>query len=585
MAQPTSEGVILSTCPPTLYRSKSMVKNSNPKFIYVDSSLTDLAMTDGDSLTSIAAERNTIAQLLSIGTALSDCLNLTELLDLILAKSREITCSDAGSVYLIDRSHGEPKLIFRAAQNDSLPNLPFQLATIPLNPESLAGYVATTGESLNIPDAYAISDNVPYKFDRYFDLEFAYRTVSVLVLPMQNRDGETIGVLQLIDRKLKADLQITPANALSITQPYSEWEQQIVRSLASQAAISIERNHLLESIEELFAGFITASVQVIESRDPTTAGHSERVAKLSVRLSQEVNSIEAGILANIRFSDRQLQEIRYAALLHDFGKISIPEAIVQKGKKLYPHQLAELSHRFNLLRRTWELANADRKVSHLLSPPIDLQHQAGDNCLHCGYLQQLDRELTTKLDRLQSYWELLNKLNQPDVVRTPEFAQQLDTIVTDLQALARYTYRDLDGNSQPLLTSTEIEQLLIPRGTLTAAERSIVESHVSHTYDFLRKIPWTKHLQSVPNIAHAHHEKLDGSGYPQGLMAASIPVQSQIMTIADIYDALTASDRPYKPRLPVDRSLAILHQEADLGKLDRHLLELFEQRQVYSVLS
>jgi HD-GYP domain-containing protein (c-di-GMP phosphodiesterase class II) len=562
-----------------------MVKKSNPKFIYVDSSLTDLAISTGDSITSIAAERNTIEQLLSIGTALSDCLNLTELLDLILAKSREITCSDAGSVYLIDRSHGEPKLIFRAAQNDSLPNLPFQLASIPLNPESLAGYVATTGESLNIPDAYAIGDNVPYKFDRHFDREFVYRTVSVLVLPMQNREGETIGVLQLIDRKLKADLQITPANALSITQPYSAWEQQIVRSLASQAAISIERNHLLESIEELFAGFITASVQVIESRDPTTAGHSERVAKLSVRLSQEVNSIESGLIANIRFSDRQIQEIRYAALLHDFGKISIPEAIVQKGKKLYPHQLAELSHRFNLLRRTWELASADLKVTYLLNPPIDLQHQAGDNCLHCGYLQQLDRELTAKLDRLQSYWELLNRLNQPDVVRTPEFAEKLDTIVTDLQELARYTYRDLDGNLQPLLTPIEIEQLLIPRGTLTAAERLVVESHVSHTYDFLRKIPWTKHLQSVPDIAHAHHEKLDGTGYPQGLMAAAIPVQSQIMTIADIYDALTASDRPYKPRLPVDRSLAILYQEADLGKLDRHLLELFEQRQVYSVLN
>jgi HD-GYP domain-containing protein (c-di-GMP phosphodiesterase class II) len=562
-----------------------MANNFYPEFMDVDHSLAELVCESSDVLTSVAAERHTIAQLLSIGTALSDCLNLTELLDLILAKSREITCSDAGSVYLIDRSHGEPKLIFRAAQNDSLPNLPFQLATMPLNPQSLAGYVATTGESLNIPDAYAIGDNVPYQFDRHFDLEFDYRTVSVLVLPMQNREGETIGVLQLIDRKLQADARITPANALCVTQPYSEWEQQIVRSLASQAAISIERNHLLESIEGLFAGFITASVQVIESRDPTTAGHSERVAKLSVRLSQEVNSITTGRLADIHFSDRQIQEINYASLLHDFGKISIPEAIVQKGKKLYPHQLAELSHRFNLLRRTWELATADLKVAHLLNPPIDLQHQAGDNCLHCGYLQQLDRELAAKLDRLQSYWELLNQLNQPDVVRTAEFAEKLDTIVTDLQALAQYTYRDLDGNLQPLLTPIEIDQLLIPRGTLTSAERLIVESHVSHTYDFLCKIPWTKHLQDVPKIAHAHHEKLDGSGYPQRLIAADIPIQSQMMTIADIYDALTASDRPYKPRLSVERSLAILHQEANAGKLDRHLLELFEQRQVYAVLS
>ena len=537
------------------------------------------------SLTSIAAERHTISQLLAIGTALSDCLNLTELLDLILAKSREITCSDAGSVYLIDRSHGEPKLIFKAAQNDSLPHLSFELASIPLNLESLAGYVATTSESLNIPDAYALPDNVPYKFDRHFDLEFAYRTVSVLVLPMQNRDGETIGVLQLIDRKLNADFRITPTNALSITQPYSDWEQQIVRALASQAAISIERNHLLDSIEELFAGFITASVQVIESRDPTTAGHSERVAKLSLRLSEEVNRVESGILAPLRFSDRQLQEIRYAALLHDFGKVSIPEQIVHKSKKLYPHQLTELNHRFNLLRQNWKLECAEQKFNYLLNPPIAARHQPGDNCLHCGYVSQLDLDLNTKLDRLQSYWELVTKLNQPDVVNTSEFAQQLETIVTDLHQLAQYSYRDLDGNCQPLLTPTEIEQLLIPRGTLTATERAIVESHVSHTYDFLCQIPWTKHLQDVPKIAGSHHEKLDGSGYPRGLTTAEIPVQSQIMTIADIYDALTASDRPYKPRLSLDRSLSILRQEAAAGKLNHHLLELFEQRQVYSVLT
>jgi HD-GYP domain-containing protein (c-di-GMP phosphodiesterase class II) len=562
-----------------------MVKSSSSEFMYVDSSLADLAISSLDSLTSIAAERSTIEQLLEIGTALSDCLNLTELLDLILSKSRELTCSDAGSVYSIDRSHGEPKLIFKAAQNDSLPHLCFESASMPLNLESLAGYVAITGESLNIHDAYALPHNVPYKFDRHFDREFAYRTVSVLVIPMQNREGETIGVLQLIDRKLKADLQITPENALSITQPYSDWEQQIMRSLASQAAISIERNHLIESIEELFAGFITASVQVIESRDPTTAGHSERVSKLSVRLSQEVNSVSSGRLASIRFNERQIEEIRYAALLHDFGKISIPESIVQKGKKLYPHQLIELSYRFNLLRRTWELECAEQKFTHLLNPPLEHRHQAGENCQHCGYLQQLDLELNAKLDRLQAYWELLNKLNQPDVVCTPEFAQKLDTIVTDLQELARYTYRDLDGNLQPLLTPAEIEQLLIPRGSLTADERSIVESHVSHTYDFLRKIPWTKHLRNVPKIAGSHHEKLDGSGYPRGLTASEIPVQSQIMTIADIYDALTASDRPYKSRLPLDRTLAILHQEAAAGKLETNLLELFEQRQVYSVLS
>jgi HD-GYP domain-containing protein (c-di-GMP phosphodiesterase class II) len=551
----------------------------------VDSRLAHSMQTFSGSLTSIAAERHTIEQLLEIGMALSDCLDLTQLLDLILTKSREITCSDAGSVYLVDRHQAEPKLIFRAAQTDSLPDLAFELTTIPLNPESLAGYVATTGEILNIPDAYAIPYDFPYKFDRHFDLASAYRTVSVLVLPMQNRDGETIGVLQLIDRKLKADLRITPENALSITQPYSEWEQQIVRSLASQAAISIERNQLLESIEDLFAGFVTASVQVIENRDPTTAGHSERVAKLSVRLSEEVNSVGSGALQLIQFSDRQLQEIRYAALLHDFGKISVPAEIIQKGKKLYPHQLTELHHRFNLLRRTWELESTQQKFGYLLNSPLADRHQLGDNCGHCIYLHQLDLDLQARLDRLQSYWQLLNQLNQPNVISTPEFATKIDVVVADLQQLAKYNYLDLDGNFHPLLTTQEIEQLLIPRGTLTDDERLIVESHVMHTYDFLKKIPWTKQLQNVPQIAGSHHEKLDGSGYPHRLMAAEIPVQSKIMAIADIYDALTASDRPYKPKLSIERSLSILHQEAGAGKLDRDLLALFEQRQVFAVLS
>jgi HD-GYP domain-containing protein (c-di-GMP phosphodiesterase class II) len=551
----------------------------------LDSRLADSILTGSDPLTSIAADQNTIEQLLEIGIALSDCLNLTELLDLILTKSREITCSDAGSVYLVDRSQAEPRLIFKAAQNDSLQNLAFELKTIPLNPTSLTGYVATTGESLNIPDAYTIPADVPYKFDRHFDLEHAYRTVSVLVLPMQNRDGETIGVLQLIDRKLKADFRITATNARSITQPYSAWEQQLVRSLASQAAISIERNHLIESIEDLFAGFVTASVHAIESRDPTTAGHSERVAQLSVRLSEEVNTIDRGILQSIQFSDRQLQEIRYAALLHDFGKVSIPETIVQKGLKLYPHQLTELNHRFNLLRRTWELESTQQKFGYLLNSPLAHHHQLGDNCGHCIHLQQLDLDLQTRLDRLQSYWQLLNQLNQPNVIFTPEFAAKIDVVVADLQQLAKYNYLDLDGNFHPLLTTEEIEQLLIPRGTLTNDERLIVESHVTHTYDFLKKIPWTKHLQNVPQIAGSHHEKLDGSGYPYGLVAAEIPVQSKIMAIADIYDALTASDRPYKPKLSIKRSLGILHQEAGAGKLDRDLLALFEQRQVFSVLS
>lgn len=537
-----------------------------------------------DDITGVAAERGIIEQLLAIGTALSGNLNLEELLHLILSKSRDITCSDAGSVYLIDRGGSEPKLVFKAAQTHSLPHISFREMTIPLTMDSLAGYVALTGESLNIPDAYALPMNVAYHFDPQFDRNFAYRTVSVLVLPMQNREGETIGVLQLINRKFAGEIRITPDNALSVTQGYSDWEQQIIRSLASQAAISIERNHLLESIEELFAGFIKAAVKAIEQRDPSTAGHSERVAQLSLRLSQEVNDVKFGSLAEIHFNDRQLQEIRYAALLHDFGKVSIPEAILQKEKKLYPHQLQQIRDRFAIIQRNWQIECAEAKFAYLFNSPLPHQHRSATPCLHCSYAEQLDRELQAKIDRLQHYWELINRINEPKVLSSLEFQENLDAIARDLEELARYTYRDFEGNLQPLLTPAEIEQLLVPRGTLTPSERLAIESHVIHTYHFLQQIPWTKHLQNVPHIAGSHHEKLDGSGYPHHLTAADIPIPAQIMAIVDIYDALTAHDRPYKPRLSLDRTLGILRQDAAAGKLNAEILAVFEQRRVYSIL-
>ncbi|MDY7021602.1 MAG: GAF domain-containing protein, partial [Cyanobacteriota bacterium] len=303
----------------------------------------------------LAKQAELIEQLLDIGAALSSTQDLSTLLNLILEKSREITYSDAGSVYLLDTSDGTPKLLFKVAQNASLPNLSFREFAIPLTDGSLAGYVALTSESLNIPDAYQLPPDKPYRLDSSFDRDISYRTRSVLVLPMQNRQGETIGVLQLINRKVKPDVTLVPENTLEMTQPYGEWEERILRSLASEAAISIERNTLQDNIESLFEGFVKASVQVIEERTPSTFGHSERVAKLTVRLAEEINQVTTGPLAEVDFSDRQIQEIRYSALLHDFGKIGIPETILRKSKKLYPYQLDGIRQRFALARRTLEL--------------------------------------------------------------------------------------------------------------------------------------------------------------------------------------------------------------------------------------
>jgi HD-GYP domain-containing protein (c-di-GMP phosphodiesterase class II) len=546
-----------------------------------------LTLESQELLQEASAERvELIEQLLAIGTALSSTNNLDELLHLILSKSREITCSDAGSVYLINRNEESPTLLFKVAQNDSIPNNPFQEFAMPLTRKSLAGYVALTGESLNLPDAYNLPPDVPYQLDRSFDTTMPYRTCSALVLPMQDQDGEIIGVLQLINRKVKPDLVLTTENAIVVTQPYSQWEERIVRSLASQAAISIERNHLQKSIENLFEGFVRASVQIIEARDPTTSGHSERVAELTVRLSEEASSITSGPLRLIQFSDRQIQEIRYAALLHDFGKVGIPEAILGKRKKLYPDQLEIIRHRFALARRTLEMECAQNKFKYLLEHP---SHKHGDDttntgCSHCQKLEQLDKQLTQTIEAIEYYWEFIRELNEPDVVIRRDFQAFSEETSAQLAALTQYTYRDIDGETKPLITEAEMTQLLVPRGNLTNQERLGIEAHVTHTYHFLRRIPWTKHLKDVATIAYGHHEKLDGSGYPQGLKQEEIPLQTQMLTVADIYDALTASDRPYKRRLPLETALKILRQEAAKNKINGDLVELFEQRQVFTVL-
>lgn len=527
-----------------------------------------------------------IEQLLAIGSALSSTNKLDDLLHLILSKSREITCSDAGSVYLIDRSETSPKLLFKVAQNDSIPNNPFQEFAIPLTRKSLAGYVALTGESLNLPDAYNLPADVPYELDRSFDTNMPYRTCSVLVLPMQDQDREIIGVLQLINRKLRSDIVLTTENAIKVTQPYSEWEERIVRSLASQAAISIERNQLQKSIENLFEGFVRASVQIIEARDPTTSGHSERVAELTVRLSEEARSITNGPLRLVQFSDRQIQEIRYAALLHDFGKVGIPEAILGKRKKLYPEQLEIIRHRFALAQRTLEMECAQNKFKYLLEHPSH-EHRnetSESGCCHCQKLGQFDNQLTQTLETLDYYLEFIQELNEPDVVIRRDFQAFSEETSAQLAALSRYTYRDINGEIKPLITEAEMTQLLVHRGNLTPQERLGIEAHVTHTYHFLKRIPWTKHLKDVPFIAYGHHEKLDGSGYPQGLKKEEIPIQTQMLTVADIYDALTASDRPYKRRLPIDTALKILRQEAAKNKINSDLVELFEQRQIFTVL-
>lgn len=522
-----------------------------------------------------------IEQLFDIGAALSSRYDLGELLNLILCKSRETTCSDAGSLYLVDRSCPDfPVLLFKAAQNDSRPAVSFREFAMPLTKQSIAGYVALTGELLNLPDAYHPPENAPYQFNRNFDVDIGYRTRSMLAVPMRNRHGETIGVLQLLNRKRQADVILRPENVIKATIPYSSWECRVVQFLASQAGISIERNHLQTNIEQLFEGFIRTSIQAIEMRDPCTSGHSERVAQLSVRLSEEVDAVNTGVWQAIHFSEAQKQEIRYAALLHDFGKIGVPEAVLVKEKKLYPYQLDLIRQRFAVARRTLELDTMQAKYQQLLNDfqklePLDYGERR-EACPHCEAIQALDERLWEQLHQLERYWQVIELADMPQPL-APEW-------LALLEEMTNYHYCDVEGRLNPLITAEELEKLRVLYGNLTAFERRQMEAHVSKSYEFLKQIPWTKNLANVPNIAFAHHEKLDGSGYPQGLKANEISLQSQILTIADIYDALTAGDRPYKTGLSVDHALEILSEEAQKYRINSDLLALFKEREVFAVL-
>jgi hypothetical protein len=279
----------------------------------------------------------------------------------------------------------------------------------------------------------------------------------------------------------------TTENAVDVTQPYSEWEERIVRVLLLRQQFQLNAITYNKVLKIYLKGFVRASVQIIEARDPTTSGHSERVADLTVRLTEEANAITTGPLRGIYFSARQIQEVRYAALLHDFGKVGIPEALLGKRKKLYPEQLEVIRYRFALAQRTLEMECAQTKFRYLMEHPSHkhLDDGSTSECSHCQSLTKFDKQLAQTIETLNYYWELLQELNEPDVILTREFHAFSEETSAQLSALAEYTYRDTDGVTKPLISEAEMAQLLVPRGNLTASERSSIEAHVTHTYHFL----------------------------------------------------------------------------------------------------
>ena len=508
--------------------------------------------------------RAEIDQLNQIGIALSTQRDSRSLLNMILRKSRDITNSDAGSLYLVEENdQKEKQLRFKITQNDSL-QVPFNEITLPIDSSSIAGYVALSGEELHLEDVYQIRPSLPFRFNSRFDEGSGYRTKSMLVMPMKNPQGEIIGVVQLINCKREAQQRVDSQTVDRVVVPFPMGRRALLRSLASQAAVAIENNRLYESIETLFEGFVMASVTAIESRDPTTSGHSFRVAELTVGLAQAVDRDDSPAFRGIRFSRSEMKEIRYASLLHDFGKVGVREEILVKAKKLYPLQLDVVQQRFAWARKALEQEQSERKLTYLLE-------QGREKFL----ARQLEfrSDLEIKLHALDEFLELILKCNEPTVVREGNFQR--------LTELAKKEFLDSQGAAHFLLQPKEAELLSIAKGNLDESERRQIESHVIHTIEFLNQIPWTKEIRNIPAIAAAHHEKLTGTGYPNQLVAAQIPFQSKMMAIADIYDALSASDRPYKKAVPSDRALGIIAEEVKAGFLDEDLFRLFHEAQIF----
>jgi HD-GYP domain-containing protein (c-di-GMP phosphodiesterase class II) len=501
-----------------------------------------------------------------IGIALSTERNTDTLLELILTKCREITSSDAGSLYLSEEEAGGGKhLVFKLTQSDSH-SVPFRQFTLPIDTTSMAGYAAATGEILNIPDAYRIR-KLPFRHNREFDQKFGYRTKSMLMVPMKNQKDEVIGVVQLINSKKDARAKLTsPARVQEEVIPFSRRSQELASSLASQAAVALENNLLYRDIQRLFEGFVKASVTAIESRDPTTSGHSERVAMLTVGLAEAVDRVDGGPYKDVHFSRQEVQELRYASLLHDFGKVGVREDVLVKAKKLYPAQMELIKKRFLYIKKVVEFEGLRKKLDFLLR---------NGNLNYEELFASIDAEFQKEAARLDDFLQNISQANEPTVL--PEKTSGI------LHEVAGWTFEDPSGPSEPLVTPEELKLLSIPKGSLDSDERLQIESHVIHSFRFLSQIPWTKELKNIPLIAKAHHEKLDGSGYPYRMKADEIPFQSKIMTISDIFDALTARDRPYKRAVPVERALDIIGQEVKSQLLDPALFHLFVEAKVFQM--
>ncbi len=497
-----------------------------------------------------------VQHLTQIGIELSAEKDVDKLLEKILLECMSITGCDAGSLYFKEDCEGEPCLRFRHTQNKSK-SFPFKSFTLPINTNSIAGACAYNGKSYNLKSMDESYEKVGIHHDGSFDKSINYKTVNMMVIPMKNYNGEVIGVLQLINKKRDpATLLGEPETIPDHIVPFLDTEAEIIEGLAAQAAILIERSQLFDEIEDLLESFTVSLVTALDQRDPITAGHSKRVTEYALSLAHKVSEANYGRYKDVTFSQEEFKEMYYAGLLHDVGKIGVREFVLMKRNKLLDSEMDALFYKYQWIK------------NHLILKAKEFS------------LSETERRI---LENIDAYWHFISDVNQKGFLPDDELAKLQHMATLSFEANKLNKEGEEVKTKVVLLSDHELESLSIRKGTLTKEERAMIESHAIFTYDILSGIKWTRELKNVPIISASHHEKINGEGYPKGLTAEEMPVQAKILAVADIFDALTAKDRPYKPAIPIPRTLEIITEEADRFHLDADLVEIFIKEKAYEL--
>ncbi len=505
-----------------------------------------------------------IARLNRIGVALSSERDTKRLLEMILLGAKEIANADGGTLYTVTDDN---KLKFEIMRTDSLniamggttgkdipfPALPIYREDGTPNTGMVAAYTVINDKTVNIADAYE-AEGFDFSGTRKFDANTGYRSQSFLTIPMKNHENEIIGVLQLLNAQKQGSTEVIP---------FSSEIQQLVESLASQAAVALTNQNLIEGLKALFESFITLIADAIDEKSPYTGGHCRRVPEMAMMLGKCAVETKTGPLADFTMTEKELYELRIAAWLHDCGKVTTPEYVVDKATKL-----ATIFDRIELVDTRFELLKAQTEAD-MLRKQIEVLQKG-----HPDRMQTMEIQLRAYKEQLDDDREFIRKANIGGEFMTQEHQDRV-------RSIAAYKFRDEHGKMVPFLSENEVYNLNIARGTLTNEEREIINNHIVVTINMLESLPYPKALKRVPEYAGGHHERMDGKGYPRGLTREQMSIPARIMGIADIFEALTARDRPYKKAKTLSESLFILGKMKLDNHVDPDLFDLFIREKIY----